>query len=87
MTPAPGRRYRAVIFHPGPLSRFLSGRAFGKTDPRKVPVLGAGVVGPDPREVILEKSFRTRPFAAAWSAMHLKRMTNVCAEIYDQSAL
>jgi hypothetical protein len=75
------KRYRAVIFHPGPRTRWRTQRNFAKSDARELPVLIEGM-DPDPEEIILERSFRTRLFAIGWVRAHLKSMTNVCAEIY-----
>ena len=77
------KRYHAVIFHPGPKTAWRTGRKirFG-TDWRHAPVL-VGEYDPDPAEVILQRSFRNLFFATVWARSWLKRLKNVCAEIYD----
>jgi hypothetical protein len=72
--------YRAVIFFPGPRTRWKSARNFK-------PGTFAGELEPDAEEVILEREFRTRIFADAWARAHLKRLKNVCAGLYVKPTL
>lgn len=74
------KRYRAVIFFPGPRTRWKSARNF------KMGAF-AGELEPDPDEVIIEREFRTRLIAETWARVHLRRLKNVCAGLYDKQAI
>lgn len=75
-------RYRAIVFHPGSRTLWLTGRPVTQPQPAEVPVL-CGQKAPDPAEIILEKRFRTVVFASGWARVHLNRLQNVRAEIHD----
>lgn len=79
-------RYHAVVFHPGPRTRWRTARTAAKTDPRQVPVL-EGEFEPDPEEIIIERSFLFLFTAEIWVRAYLLRLKNVCAEIHDTTHL
>jgi hypothetical protein len=75
------RTYRAIVFFLGPRTLWRTGRAFDPASADQVPVLEEGKE-PDPAEVLIERSFRTRLVATAWARAHLRRLRNVRAEIH-----
>lgn len=75
------KRFRAVVFHPGPRTLWRTGRVFDAEPIQDVAVL-FGEREPDPAEVIIDRVFTIELFALIWARAYLRRLRNVRAEIH-----
>jgi hypothetical protein len=74
-------RYRAIVFHPGARTLWVTGRIFEGPQTFPIPIL-EGQKPPDPAEVIMERRFPLASFASFWARTNLRRLSNCRAEIH-----